>query len=104
MKKVIPLIIMILAVISTAWGQSLSQMRKEDKIRIKETINISNRFGEEIWPGLNQVPFVVLLLTDSIEFLVNHPYPSPDFKISEEDSLLKTKIYYRKRQYSKTFL
>ena len=104
MKPVIPLIIMILAAISTAIGQSSPQMRKKDKIMIKEAINISNYFGEEIWPGINDVPFVVLLVTDSIEFLINHPYPSADFKISEEDRILKTKIYYRKKQYSKTFL
>ena len=95
---------MTLALIPTADGQSLPQMRKEDKIRIKEAINISNQFGNGIWPGISQVPFVVLFVTDSIEFLINHPYPSADFKISEEDILLKTKIFYRKRQYSKTFL
>ena len=95
---------MTLALISLVGGQPLPQMRKEDKIRIKEAINISNNFGDKIWYGISQVPFVVLLVTDSIEFLINHPYPSADFKISEEDSLLKTKIYYRKKQYSKTFL
>jgi len=104
MKRVFPLMIIILAVTSTARGQSLPQLRTTDKVRIKEAINISNRFGEEIWPGINAVPFVVLLVTDSMEFLINHPYPSGDFKISEEDSLLKTKIYYRKKQYPKTFL
>ena len=104
MKKLIPLIITTLALTFTTDGQTLPQMRKEDKIRIKEAINISNRFGEEIWPGINDVPFVVLFVTDSAEFLINHPYPSADFKISEEDTLLKTKIYYRQRQYSKTFL
>ena len=95
---------MMLLVLVTTRFQSIPQMRKEDKIRIKEAINISNRFGDVIWPGINDVPFVVLFLTDSIEFLINHPYPSADFKISEEDSLLKTKIFYRKRQYPKTFL
>ena len=104
MKKLIPLIITTLALTFTTDGQTPPQMRKEDKIRIKEAINISNRFGEEIWPGINDVPFVVLFVTDTAEFLINHPYPSADFKISEEDSLLKTKIYYRQRQYSKTFL
>ena len=67
MKKVIPLM-MILALISTARGQSLPLMRTADKVRIKEAINISNRFGDKIWPGINSVPFVVLLVTDSMEF------------------------------------
>jgi len=95
---------MTLALISTAEGQSLPQMRKEDKVRIKAAIDISTRFGEAIWSGINEAPFVVLLVTDSIEFLINHPHPSVDFEISEDDKILNTKILYRKRQYSKSFL
>ena len=104
MKKVIPLIIMTLALISLVGGQPLPQMRKEDKIRIKEATIISNKFGNGIWQGINDAPFVVLLVTDSVEFLINHPYPSADFKLSEEDDILKTKIFYRKQQFSKGFL
>lgn len=44
------------------------------------------RFGEKIWLGTSQVPFVVLFVTDNIEFLINHPYPSTDFKTSEDDA------------------
>lgn len=104
MKKCLSLMVMLLLVLITVECQSIPQMRKEDKIRIREAINISNRFGDTIWKGINKVPFVVLFVTDSIEFLINHPYPSADFIISEEDSLLKTKIFYRERQYSKTLL
>ena len=104
MKKCLPLMVMQLLVLVTVECQPIPQMHKEDKIRIREAINISNRFGNTIWRGINKVPFVVLLITDSVEFLINHPNPSDDFKISEEDNILKTKILYRKRQYSKTFL
>lgn len=102
MKKNLLLIGLILQLASN--GQTPPQMRKEDKISIREAITISNKFGNSIWPGINDAPFVVLLVTDSVEFLVNHPYPSSDFKISEEDEILKAKIFYRKRQYSKEFL
>ena len=95
---------MLLLILATVEGQSIPQMRKEDKIRIREAINISNRFGDSIWQGINKTPFVVLLLTDSVEFLINHPYPTDDLKLSEQDEILKTKILYRKRQFSKTFL
>ena len=104
MKKGLPALVMLLLLVCPGKGQSLPQMRKEDKVRIKEAVNISNRFSEAIWKGMGDVPFVVLFVTDNIEFLLNHPYPSPDFKISEEDSILETKIYYRKRQFSKTLL
>lgn len=80
------------------WGQS-PQMRQTDKIRIREAIQIAEQLGEKVWPKINDVPFVVLLVTDSIEFLVNHPNPSDDFKLSENDTILETAIYYRPRQF-----
>lgn len=85
-------------------GQTTPKMRNEDKIRIKEATTISNELGDKIWKGISEVPFVVLLVTDSTEFLINHPYPSNDFKLSEDDDLLKTKIFYRKRQFPDWYL
>src|SRR4030095_8412569 len=104
MKKILLTLVIILPMLSITEAQTLPQMRKEDKLRIKEAINISNQFGEKIWPGITKVPFVVLFVADSVEFLINHPYPSSDFKISEEDKILKAKILYRQRKYSKAFL
>ena len=104
MKKSLPVLAILLLMLSEGYGQFLPQMRRNDKIRIKEAITISNRYSDAVWKGMADVPFVMLLVTDSVEFLINHPYPSADFKISEEDSILKTKILYRKRQYSKSFL
>jgi len=104
MKKILLTLVIILSMLSITEAQTLPQMRKEDKVRMKEAINISNQFGEKIWPGITKVPFVVLFVADSVEFLINHPYPSPDFKISEDDKILKKKILYRQRKYSKAFL
>jgi hypothetical protein len=104
MKKSVPMLALLLLLVCAGTGQSLPQMRRDDKIRIKEAITISNLYSDAVWKGMAEVPFVVLLITDSVEFLINHPYPSADFKISEEDSILKTKILYRKQQYNKSFL
>jgi len=104
MKKILLTLVIILPMLSITEAQTLPQMRKEDKLRIKEAINISNQFGEKVWPGITKVPFVVLFVADSVEFLINHPYPSSDFKLSEEDKILKAKILYRQRKYSKAFL
>lgn len=79
-------------------------MRYEDKIRIREAIQISNKFGDKVWKGFDKIPFVVLLVTDSVEFLINHPYPSDDFKLSENDTIIKTKIFYRKKQFPDWYL
>jgi hypothetical protein len=106
MKKTICLIIALsfLAISGKLYAQELPQMRYADKLRIKEAINIADHYGNKIWTGMNETPFVVLLVMDSVEFLFNHPYPSADFKLSEEDKILSAKIFYRKRQYSKSFL
>lgn len=104
MKKTIVLSIALLILFSVSFGQVNPVMRFEDKIRIGEAINISHRFGNNIWKGINEIPFVVLLVTDSVEFLVNHPYPPNDFKLSEDDSILKTKIFYRPRQFPVWYL
>jgi hypothetical protein len=89
---------------TTAFGQTKPEMRYQDKIRIREAMNISKQFGDQIWKGINDVPFVILLVTDSTEFLVNHPYPSDDFKLLGIDSILETNIYYRPTQYNIHFL
>jgi hypothetical protein len=95
---------MIFGLISFSYGQDIPKMRYEDKIRIREAISISEQKGEKIWKGLNEVPFVVLLVTDSIEYLINHPYPSEDFKLSENDKILNTEILYRERLFPDWYL
>lgn len=95
---------MIFGLISFSYGQDIPKMRYEDKIRIREAISISEQEGEKNWKGLNEVPFVVLLVTDSVEYLINHPYPSDDFKLSEDDKILNAKILYRKRQFPDWYL
>lgn len=104
MKKILFLTLIVLTGFYACFGQTNPKMRYEDKIRIREAISISNQVGGKIWKGINEVPFVVLLVTDSIEFLINHPYPSDDFKLSENDTILKTKIFYRPRRFPNWYL
>jgi len=91
---------LLLIVSVLVYGQTIPKMAVEDKIRIKEAINISEKYGDQIWNGINKAPFAVVLVTDSVEFLVFHPLPTPDFTLSETDSILNEKIYWRKRQFS----
>lgn len=86
------------------FAQQPAEMRKEDKFRIKEAMNIAARYGEKIWKGFNNPPFVVLLVTDSTEFLVNHPAPSKDFLLAGHDDILGTTIWYRKTKLNPHFL
>mgnify|MGYP001810241125 CR=1 FL=1 len=98
------LLLILLSCSSYSFSYSPPLMRYQDKIRIREAILISNQFEEQIWKNLGQLPFVILLVSDNTEFLVNHPYPSSDFQLSENDTILKTKIYFRSRRFSDKLL
>lgn len=78
--------------------------RLEDKIRIKEAIEISKAYGDAIWRGFNSAPFTVVLVTDKYEYLINHPNPTKDFKLLGKDKILNTEVYVRKKQFNKRFL
>ncbi|MFC4874405.1 hypothetical protein [Negadavirga shengliensis] len=94
------LFLLTLLICSSSFGQSLPELRHADKIRIKEAMAISTEFGDKLFQGYSTVPFAIILVTDSTEFLINHPNPSSDFKLLGTDYILKTNIYYRKTQFS----
>ncbi len=105
MKNIIQLFVLycILSVLP-ALTQEKPSMRMEDKVRIHEAMNISQQLGDSIWEGFNKTPFTLILVTDSVEFLINHPNPSNDFTFLSDDTVLKTKVFYRKTQFNKQFL
>lgn len=82
-----------------SFGQTLSDFRYADKIRIREALKISSQYGDKLWQGYNSVPFAILLVTDSTEFLLYHPNPSSDFRKLGRDDILNTDVYYRKTQF-----
>ena len=79
-------------------------LRLEDKVRIREAVHISELYGEQIWKGFDEVPFSIIFITDTIEFLLFHPNPTEDFTLLGYDSLLSSKVYFRPRQYPLHFL
>ncbi len=86
------------------FGQTLPELRYANKIRIKEAMTISTEFGDQLFKGYSTVPFAIVLVTDSTEFLINHPNPSADFKLLGRDNILNTSIYYRKARFNPRFL
>ena len=82
-----------------SFGQTLSDFSYADKIRIREALKISSQYGDKLWQGYNSVPFAILLVTDSTEFLLYHPNPSSDFRKLGRDDILNTDVYYRKTQF-----
>jgi len=85
-------------------GQTLPSLRHADKVRIVEAVKIADKYGEQLFKGYSTAPFTILLVTDSIEFLMYHPNPSQDFKLVAYDTLLKSNVYHRKTQFSPHFL
>lgn len=104
MKLLITALFFLISIIHTFSQDLNSDFRIEDKLRIKEAFTLSMKFGNKIWRHWNEVPFTVLFVTDSNEYLINHPKPTGDFKYADYDSTLKTKIYKRPRVFQKSFL
>lgn len=78
-------------------------LRMEDKIRIRESIKILDHC-KGIWNGWNETQFAVLLVTDSIEYLINHNNPTADFQLSHFDTLLNSNIYTRPKTFNSSLL
>ena len=75
-----------------------------DHARIAEAFRIADALGDSLWPRWSAVPFAVLLVTPTQEFLFRHPRPSPDFVRLLDDPLLGGAIYSRPRVFPPTFL
>jgi len=80
-------------------AQERPDLRHADKIRIREAIRISASYGDTLFERFHAVPFALLLVTDSLEFLINHPSPAADFTFLGKDAILETEVYYRKTQF-----
>ena len=72
-----------------------------DRVRIAEAFRIAGQLGDSVWAGWREVPFAVLLVTPSHEFLLRHPRPTPDFALVGRDSLLGD-VYARPRVFLPT--
>jgi len=76
----------------------------EDRVRIKETYDIAEKYAEQIWPNWNKAPWSLVLVTDDYEYLVRHTKSPQDFKALAYDSLLESQVYFRKRSFDAGFL
>jgi hypothetical protein len=83
---------------------SQNTIGKTEALLIREAKLIADTHGEKLWKGFSTAPFTIILVTDSIEYLIYHPQPSGDFKLLYKDSILNTEVYARSRTYSKEWL
>ncbi len=101
MKYLIPFITLFLLCNKTP---SEINIQEKERQCIAEAIKIAERYSSTIWSNFDSTPFTLLLVTNDYEFLIHHPNPSEDFTFLKYDALLKSKIYYRKTQFSTGFL
>ncbi len=75
-----------------------------EALLIREAKTISDKWGDGIWPGIGKAPFTLVLVTDTIEYLIFHSNPSADFQFVGKDTILQTDVYQRKRTFQKHLL
>jgi hypothetical protein len=73
-------------------------------VRIADAFRLADAVGDSVWPGWSAVPFAVLLVTPTHEFLFRHPHPSPDFARVLDEPSLGGAVYIRSRVFPATFL
>ena len=103
-RNTLVLNLIVLIVASTAFTQEKPKLREIDRIRLAEAFNLSEKLGDDLWPGWSKAPFAVLLVTPDKEFLIRHPRPSEDFTPLGYDAQLKSEVFYRDRKFGTDLL
>lgn len=100
--KLAPIVLLLLSVVP-GQAQQKPSLPQIDRIRLAEAFSLGDAIGNRLWKEWDKVPFAVLLVTPEHEFLIRHPKPSEDFALIGHDDLLKSDVYYRKRQFQTDF-
>jgi hypothetical protein len=90
------LLVLSLSINLLCTSQQFPKMRVEDRIRIHEAEFLCKKFGNQVWPGIARVPFTIMLVCDTTEFLINCVKPSPEFRSAGFDSILNTEVFVRR--------
>ncbi len=70
---------------------------EHDGVRLAEVHRLATRILDRVWPGWGATPMPILLVTDSVEYLVGQERPGPGFSRGAYDSLLRTTVWTRPR-------
>jgi len=104
MKNKLGMILLLLLAGLSAQAQQKPNISQIDRIRLAEAFTLGEALGNRIWKDWDKAPFAVLLVTPDYEFLIRHPKPTNDFSLIGHDDLLKSDVYFRKRQFQTDFL
>ena len=86
------------------YGQSEARMPERDAVRLAEAFRVADRVRAAVWPGWERTPLVVLLVSDSAEYLIGHPRPTAEFTSLGRDPVLGREVLVRARRYPPTLL
>ena len=81
-----------------------SPLSAADRARLAEASSLIAELENRLWPDWPGAPFALLLVTDSTEYLMGHPRPTPDFARAGYDSMLRMHIWSRPRVFAPTLL
>ena len=101
MKRQLAISILLLHLVNVGTAQEKPALPYADRVRLAEALRLNSFVSDRVWKGWSKIPFAVLLITQDYEFLIRHPQPSSDFSLIGYDPLLKSKVYFRKRIFSK---
>jgi hypothetical protein len=79
-------------------------LSEPDRVRLAEAFRLAGALQDSVWANWSRAPFAVLLVTPEREFLLRHPRPSADFARQGYDSLLRSEVLTRPRQFSPELL
>jgi len=102
--RILLITLLVLPVLAPVLDAQTPAMSDIDRMRIAEAFRLAEAIGDRLWPDWDKAPFAVLLVTSEREFLIRHPKPSDDFTFVDEDALLKSKVWARKRRYEPNLL
>ena len=103
-RNTLALTFVLLIAVSDALSQDIPVLRRVDRVRLAEAFRLSDKLGDDLWPGWSKAPFAVLLVARHTEFLIRHPRPSEDFKSLGYDEQLKSEVYFRDRKFQPNLL
>src|SRR5262245_45927227 len=97
-------VLSLVLLVTEASAQQKFQLSSIDRVRLAEAFHLADELGDRLWPNWSKAPFAVLLVTPEREFLLRHPQPTSDFIHGDNDSLLRSDLYWRNRVFQPNLL
>lgn len=85
-------------------GQTAPALDPADRVRLVEALRLAQGVCARVWPGWETTAFPILLVKDSLEYLIGHPRPTAEFRSAGRDPGLSGELWVRPRQFPTSFL